>query len=187
MRILPFQPLGALCAVSLGGAFLGGVFLGTVPIGAMSIGGAAILLLGCGGDDPAPSGQAGSGGQGGPIEPADLLAEEVLHARWDCACQATQGEGEEPATEPVAASSPCVASIVPGARRACEQEILEENWDEVRSIGTCRYNGYRAFTACLQDDETACQLEDCYFGLSDDLDRCLEFSAEIGTELQACN
>lgn len=143
-----------------------------------AFGAASVLGLGCGGDDPEPSSPSGG------IEPADLLAEEVLHARWDCACQAADGE---PATEPVAASSPCVAPLVPAARRACEQEILEDNWDEVSSIGTCRRNGYRSFIACVQDEDTACDLEFCYLALSDDLDQCRDFPADVETELMTCN
>src|SRR5688572_7652947 len=109
-----------------------------------AIGAASILTFGCGGDDPSPSdGQGGSGGQSGPIEPADLLAEEVLHARWDCACQAA--DDGEPVTEPAAASDSCVARLLPAAGRACQQEVLEEHWDDVRSIGTCRRDGYRDF------------------------------------------
>jgi hypothetical protein len=150
-----------------------------------AIGAASVLTFGCGGDDPAPSGQGGSGGQSGPIEPADLLTEEVLHARWDCACQAA--DDGEPVTEPVAASSPCVAPLVPAQRRACEQEILEDNWDEVRSIGTCRRDGYRDFIACVQDEDTPCDLEFCYLALSDDLDRCEEFPDDIEIELMTCN
>ncbi len=115
------------------------------------------VLLGLGvacGDDGEGSGSETEG-------PAGFANEKVNFVRVQCTCEAGGGEI-------VPENNACVRRNL-GTSSACEEEVLEEQWDELERGGDCMREAYFESRECLLED---CNLEDCYSLLQNATERC---------------
>lgn len=128
------------------------------------------VLLGLGmacGDD-------GDGGNGTETEGAAGFANEKTNfVRVQCTCLAGGGEI-------VPENNACVRQNL-GSDSACEEEVLEERWDELRVGGNCMRDAYIATRECLLDNR--CDVEGCLGVLQNATERC---PANVKDALSEC-
>lgn len=87
---------------------------------------------------------------------------------WQVFCTCAAGE-----TEVQPASSPCVQEYL--ERNECEQELLEEQWDDLGTSAECLVAAYEAGTECLQ---RACGVDRCLGEFGDATGRCPQAAPE---------
>jgi hypothetical protein len=113
------------------------------------------LGVACGGDGD-------GGGSGSETEgPAGFANEKVNFVRVQCTCEGGGGAI-------VPENNACVRRNL-GTSSACEEEVLEERWDELERGGDCMREAYLESRECLLEN---CDIEGCYGVLQSATERC---------------
>lgn len=105
---------------------------------------------------------------------ARYAEEKSLYWRIFCTCSA----GE---TEVQPADSPCVLTYL-GSQSACEEEVLEEQWDDLAESGECLINVYEEGQECLRE---SCGVQQCLLNIRAASERCPVAARDAFTA--ACN
>jgi len=106
--------------------------------------------------------------------PERYIQEKTQYFQVFCTC----AEGE---TEVQPASSPCVRGYL-GDQTACEEDVLEEQWDDLEGSAECLVAAYEEATECLTE---ACAVQQCLVNFQNDTARCSSEAADAFGE--ACN
>jgi hypothetical protein len=75
--------------------------------------------------------------------PEQFSFEKRQFAQLYCTCGAMETEVQD-------ADSPCVRSYL-GDQTACEEDVLEDNWEDLEDGGECLTDAYREGKECLRD------------------------------------
>jgi hypothetical protein len=98
--------------------------------------------------------------------PAKYTQEKTQY--WQVFCTCAAGE-----TEVQPASSSCVRMYT--EQGECEEELLEEDWDDLETSAECLVDAYETGTACLQ---RACGVDRCLGEFGDAIQRCSQDAPE---------
>lgn len=93
--------------------------------------------------------------------PAKYTREKTQY--WQVFCTCAAGE-----TEVQPATSPCVREYL-NDQSECEEDLLDEEWDDLETSTECLVAAYEAGTACLQ---RACGVDRCLTEFGNAIERC---------------